>query len=380
VVIYQVTNYRTASILCYDRSSVCEIKNMEMKLVFLAVLLVLFVLSTEAKRKRKSLEWRPVAPSKLRKRPTTNLRRKIIISDGKKVFGRGNVGKLVNLPPEKTDVSRSEHYIRPELLDKFHKVKDMQDFVRLFKPAGFTLKEEPVLRGQEISKNGGKDAVTVKQTNIYYKGKKFMNVAQDSTNARLCSPRPVFQSLDTLGKLTFPSCAVTKRCGGCCSSAMECVASRKTKKTINVFEFSNFVAARLVQKTLVEHSSCLCQCIVKASDCLPKQTYSSTRCQCQCTRRPQRCPAGKTWSRRECDCKCKFRQVCSSRLQQWDEKNCRCGCIKKACPSGKVRNPENCRCQRRFGDIAEPFRRDFLRESEDEDTDGSSPDDFWGDF
>ena len=46
--------------------------------------------------------------------------------------------------------------IRPELLDKFRKVKDMQDFVRLFKPEGFTLREEPVLRPQ---KNRGKSNV-----------------------------------------------------------------------------------------------------------------------------------------------------------------------------------------------------------------------------
>ena len=86
------------------------------------------------------------------------------------------------------------------------------------------------------------------------------------------------------------------------------------------------------------------------------------------------------WSKRACDCQCRLKQVCSSRLKQWDEKNCRCGCIKKACPAGKVRNPENCRCERSFRDIMEPFSRDFRTEGEDGDTDGSSPDDFWGDF
>ena len=36
--------------------------------------------------------------------------------------------------------------IDPELLQKFRKVKDMKDFVKLFKPKGFTIKEEVVHR------------------------------------------------------------------------------------------------------------------------------------------------------------------------------------------------------------------------------------------
>ena len=36
--------------------------------------------------------------------------------------------------------------IDPELLQKFRKVKDMKDFVKLFKPKGFTIKEEVIHR------------------------------------------------------------------------------------------------------------------------------------------------------------------------------------------------------------------------------------------
>ena len=36
--------------------------------------------------------------------------------------------------------------IDPELLQKFRKVKDMKDFVKLFKPKGFTIKEKVVHR------------------------------------------------------------------------------------------------------------------------------------------------------------------------------------------------------------------------------------------
>ena len=82
-----------------------------MKVVFLAVLLLVIVLSTEAKRTRKLREWRPIASRKPGKRPPTNLRRKIFIAEGKRVLPKGNFRKIVDLPPEKAEVSKSEHYV-----------------------------------------------------------------------------------------------------------------------------------------------------------------------------------------------------------------------------------------------------------------------------
>ena len=47
------------------------------------------------------------------------------------------------------------------------------------------------------------------------------------------------------------------------------------------------------KKTLVDHSSCKCDCIVKASHCTGRQTYSKKNCQCECKTKPQKCPTGK---------------------------------------------------------------------------------------
>lgn len=77
---------------------------------------------------------------------------------------------------------------------------------------------------------------------------------------------------------------------------------------------------------------------------------------------------------------CKSREVCSSQLRQWDEKTCKCGCIRRACPFGQKRNPENCRCNSFVREALEPFKRDFAPDHDDTDTDDGSPDDLWGDF
>ena len=64
----------------------------------------------------------------------------------------------------------------------------------------------------------------------------FSTLALDATGSFACTPRLVPQSLETLGKVTYPRCTFVKRCGGCCPAARECVADRTTTKLVNVFE------------------------------------------------------------------------------------------------------------------------------------------------
>ena len=73
-----------------------------------------------------------------------------------------------------------------------------------------------------------------------------------------------------------------------------CVCDWKTKNTNQQpVLFPVDYSYRLVSKSFVEHKTCKCDCIVKPTDCYPKQTYSGVHCQCECKRDSQTCPSGK---------------------------------------------------------------------------------------
>ncbi|CAG2120473.1 unnamed protein product, partial [Medioppia subpectinata] len=110
-----------------------------------------------------------------------------------------------------------------------------------------------------------------------------------------CIPEMKIVELQTTNsgdELYYPSCVRIPRCSGCCSSQrLQCVAINTSFEDISVKTIS-FSVIRVKYSTaerrlkfegfkvfrIERHDTCLCECIQKSTDCLPKQIYSEREC------------------------------------------------------------------------------------------------------
>ena len=67
------------------------------------------------------------------------------------------------------------------------------------------------------------------------------------------------------------------------------------KFNVSVLFYFNTLLASWIRynRTFTEDDKCECDCIVKATDCLPRQTYSKDNCQCECNLSAETCPSGR---------------------------------------------------------------------------------------
>lgn len=292
-----------------------------------------------------------------------NNRRKKAAKKSKQV--KVKAGKLAKIDFSSPQVSgpsgasgipkKSDYFIDPVVFDKMQKVNSMQDFIRIFKPAGYSIRREvvkgaPLKPGEKLPEKRTPQGVTVQKEatfrSILYKGNDEVKADTDSRasfNSGCSSKYTAHTIKPEPGVAYYPFCVTLKKCGGCCPLSLECVTKETVNRTVLIWEVSS-TSMNQISMTFLEDASCKCQCIIKSTDCTSKQTYNPSACQCQCATKAT-CPEdNKEWSHSKCDCICKVEEECTSNLRTWDKSLCRCGCINNACPLGQSRNTESCRC------------------------------------
>ncbi|VVC33747.1 Cystine-knot cytokine,PDGF/VEGF domain [Cinara cedri] len=132
----------------------------------------------------------------------------------------------------------------------------------------------------------------------------------------------------------YPPCTRVNRCGGCC--AHDLLGCQPTKTETLQFEVmvSQYNEGKLEFKgrkfvSVVQHSTCKCDCIVQPENCNPLQTYFKKECRCVCTNDEdrQKCDeernAKKLWNPAACACQCVERQDCTTGFS-FDYDTCSC--------------------------------------------------------
>uniref|UniRef100_A0A069DLY1 VEGF related ligand n=1 Tax=Clytia hemisphaerica TaxID=252671 RepID=A0A069DLY1_9CNID len=268
-----------------------------------------------------------------------------------------------------------------EVANKMKKVKNMEDFLRVFKvpyvkkrrislakPQGetHTFLETHTLLGTTDSDSKleapefeffikkptiGKEQSLVGESNrhtILGTSEKSSESVKLSDEDLGCQPRPTIYSLTASHNyFDYPSCFTLYQCGGCCNSKPGniCRPTELSVKTVSHVRLS-YITNRYTQETvrLNHHKKCECRCKIDATDCSPTQTFDPNLCTCVCSGQLQPCAENKVWSNNECGCLCKTSpQRCPFR-KEWDKTKCSCQCIPKKCGVGESQDPTTCYC------------------------------------
>ena len=110
-----------------------------------------------------------------------------------------------------------------------------------------------------------------------------------------CKPRKVLIPIDAPRYQFFPRFAEVFRCGGACSTLspniQQCRAASWNNLTGQIFDLSR-VTDPLKEAVFENHTSCQCECVVKAEDCSENEVYKAEQCNCECKyeNNPPPCP------------------------------------------------------------------------------------------
>ena len=151
-----------------------------------------------------------------------------------------------------------------------------------------------------------------------------------------CEPSPTvvptYQRNDP-SIIYFPRCIRVNRCTGCCGNELlSC-----QPKEIETRNFEIMLAKLTAQgkfeyqgKQVVpidEHIKCECDCVIKPSDCTPKQVYKENLCRCECSNTDYRTKCiehpDKIWDSVYCTCSCRNAHECSTGFF-YNQNTCRC--------------------------------------------------------
>ncbi|XP_043509758.1 vascular endothelial growth factor A isoform X1 [Frieseomelitta varia] len=130
----------------------------------------------------------------------------------------------------------------------------------------------------------------------------------------------------------FPRCTRVNRCGGCCGNQLLSCEAKKTETQNFEIVVAKFMGDRFEYqgKQVVPidvDTKCECNCIIKPSDCTPKQIYKPAECKCTCTNQDERQKCNeheeKTWDSINCSCSCRNPHECSTGWF-YDQNTCRC--------------------------------------------------------
>lgn len=186
----------------------------------------------------------------------------------------------------------------------------------------------------------------------------------------LCEPRPaVVPTMPTM-PVFFPYFVSLHRCNGSFGtqspSRYRCVP--KTETEINLRVIKAFDSRTI---TLMNHTSCKSECVIKRENCLFPNDYNPSSCECKCNHPTApagvTCPANKRWSSDTCSCVCKAPHKCENpKKYAFDEKTCSCQCKAsrkiKCMTIGGIFRQDKCKCiinsKRQSGfdsDATQPF-------------------------
>ncbi|KAK7080581.1 hypothetical protein SK128_014844, partial [Halocaridina rubra] len=148
-----------------------------------------------------------------------------------------------------------------------------------------------------------------------------------------CEPEKVSVPLEPeKGIRVIPDCIRVKKCGGCCNSGFECVATKSKPLNLQVVEISagsDNMHFRVLSN-MTEDEECGCQCSTQKEDCLSTQDYNKDNC--------------------SCDCKSSLEEVrkeCEKNHKLWDPYTCEC-----QCPLSKPRSVADCGSGQNFNALA----------------------------
>ena len=100
-----------------------------------------------------------------------------------------------------------------------------------------------------------------------------------------CKPRKVLIPIDAPRYQYYPRFAEVFRCGGACSTLspniQQCQAATWNNLTGQIFDLSQVTDA-LKEAAFENHTSCQCECVVKAEDCSENEVYKREQCNCEC--------------------------------------------------------------------------------------------------
>lgn len=169
-----------------------------------------------------------------------------------------------------------------------------------------------------------------------------------------CKPRKVLIPIDAPRYQFFPRFAEVFRCGGACSTLspniQQCRAASWNNLTGQIFDLSR-VTDPLKEAAFENHTSCQCECVVKAEDCSENEVYKAEQCNCECKfeNDPPPCPERFTWSPFQCKCVCGGPVLFCPSRQEWNHDACDCVCTQSAVENckyeNKYLNASTCLCE-----------------------------------
>lgn len=168
-----------------------------------------------------------------------------------------------------------------------------------------------------------------------------------------CKPRKVLVPIDPPRYQYYPRFVEVFRCDGACSTlspkVQKCHAVTWSNISGNIFDLST---NSLKAVTFQNHTSCQCDCVLKAEDCSENEEFVKGFCACQCkyTDNPTSpCPERFRWSPFECKCVCRGPVAFCSAGQEWSHEACDCVCtqiaVERCKAEKKYLNTTTCKCK-----------------------------------
>jgi len=190
---------------------------------------------------------------------------------------------------------------------KIRGVKNLDDFLRAFKPADHeprtsfkTIRKQHSIKENVISTASGSNFIQMSTGGS-------TEVVEIPRVTQHCTVRQKIVDLDYLvpemsREMVWPGCVTVNECSGCCDPPFVCKPTQTRDKNVGVFYVDNNFQYRHITRTLTEHTQCTCGCKISASDCVNLQSYNQEWCTCECNVETQVCSAGEQWSNIYCGC------------------------------------------------------------------------------
>lgn len=169
----------------------------------------------------------------------------------------------------------------------------------------------------------------------------------------ICKPRKVLIPIDAPLYRYYPRFVEVFRCGGACSThspnLQQCLAATWNNISGDIYDLSS---STVKAAAFENHTSCQCECVVRAKDCSENEEFLPDLCNCRCkyeNEPPTQCPERFMWSTFQCKCICRGPLLFCPAGQEWSHSACGCICtrstVERCKYANKYLNASTCECE-----------------------------------